>query len=253
MSLEVITVKAPGHCVAKDLSTSDQACSSRISLQIIAARFVVFAAWQEIAGTDLCYWRDNLVETRFFAIDIALGHTGQYTSGGLNTASGHCRRHGAELGKRRWQCASSQSNKGAGIDTDQGRPCPVVGNDTMVLFRGIFLLLLLIGLFMAAAGEKSFASTPIPAMQHSAENHDAIKLTTSNYCKLVKDSSRHGSSHDGCCRDINCGSCAQPDIAALTSIDVPTLRLDEHANATAITPMVGRNIAPEGDPPKHFA
>lgn len=29
------------------------ACSSRISLQIIAARFVVFAAWQEIAGTDL--------------------------------------------------------------------------------------------------------------------------------------------------------------------------------------------------------
>ncbi len=123
----------------------------------------------------------------------------------------------------------------------------------MVLFRGIFIFLLLIGLFMAAGGEKSFASPPIPAMQNSAENQDVIKLTTSDYCKSVKASSGHGSSHDGCCRDINCGSCAQPGIAGLTSIDVPAQRLGEHANATAITPMVGRNIAPEDDPPKHFA
>ena len=124
----------------------------------------------------------------------------------------------------------------------------------MFLLRGIiFFLLLTVGSFVAAAGAESLASPPMPVVQQTIGPHGSMKLTMTDNCKSDGVSTRHGSSHDGCCRDMNCGSCAHPGIASLTSIDVPALPLDEHANATAITPMVGRNIAPETDPPRSFA
>ena len=123
----------------------------------------------------------------------------------------------------------------------------------MALFRGIFLFLLLtVGLFMAAAGGESFASTPMPLMRHSVGNDHAVKLTTSDHCKSVGVSNGHGTSHDGCCRDMNCGSCAHPGMFSLTSLNAPVLPPCESANAMAITLMVGRNIAPETAPPKSF-
>ena len=133
-------------------------------------------------------------------------------------------------------------------------PRLVVANDFMVLLRGIFFFLLLtVGSLVAAAGAETLASPPMPVIQKSVGAHDAMKLTTSDHCKSVGVSNGHGTSHEGCCRDMNCGSCAHPGIASLTSIDVPAVPLDERVNATAISPMVGRNIAPETDPPKSFA
>ena len=130
----------------------------------------------------------------------------------------------------------------------------MVANDIMVLLRGIFFFLLLtVGSLVAAAGAETLASPPMPVIQKSVGAHDAMKLTTSDHCKSVGVSNGHGTSHEGCCRDMNCGNCAHPCIAAMMPIDVPVLPLDGHPSAMPITPMVGRNIAPEADPPRSFA
>ena len=124
----------------------------------------------------------------------------------------------------------------------------------MVVLRGIvFFLLLMVGSYVSAAGTEALASTPIPAAANTIETHDKMTQTATDHCKSVTASDRHGTNHDGCCREINCGNCNHPGIAALTTIELATLPLDEHANATAITPMVGRTIAPETGPPKSLA
>ena len=124
----------------------------------------------------------------------------------------------------------------------------------MFLLRGIVLFLLLTaGQLVAAAGAETLVSTPMSMIQQSVGAHDAMTLTLADHCKSVAVSNQHGASHEGCCRDMNCGTCAHPGIAAMIPIDVPVLPLDEHANATPITPIVGRNIAPETGPPKSFA
>ena len=130
----------------------------------------------------------------------------------------------------------------------------MVANDFMFLFRGIiFFLLLTVGLFLAAAGGEAIASTPMPVMPYSVGNHDAVKLTAPDHCKSVRVSAEQGSNHHGCCRDMNCGSCAQTSMFSLTSFNAPVLPPGESANAMAIALMVGRNIAPETGPPKSFA
>ena len=100
----------------------------------------------------------------------------------------------------------------------------MVGNDNMVLMRGIlFSLLLIVGTLVSAQGAESFASTPMPIDAHGVVTHGVTSVATEEHCKTVAASDRHGASHDGCCRDMNCGVCAQSGIASLPLIDVPAL------------------------------
>jgi len=124
----------------------------------------------------------------------------------------------------------------------------------MVLLRGIlFSLLLMVGTLVSAQGAESLASTPMGTGVHAVAMHSVTRLATAEHCKTVAASDRHGASHDGCCRDMNCGVCAHSGIAALPLIGEPALTIDVHAPPIPVSPMVGRTIAPETGPPKSFA
>ena len=124
----------------------------------------------------------------------------------------------------------------------------------MIVLRGIvFFLLLMVGTFVSVAGTESQASTPMPTAANAIEAYDKITKTATDHCMSDAAAYRNGTSHDGCCRDMNCWNCTHPGIAPLTSSESATLPLDEHANATTIAPMVGRTIAPETGPPKSIA
>ena len=124
----------------------------------------------------------------------------------------------------------------------------------MILLRGIFVFVLLMaGTLVSAHGADSLASPQMVTGVQAVATHSVTSLATAEHCKTVAASDRHGASHDGCCRDMNCGVCAHSGIAALPLIGEPALTLDVHANAIPVAPMVGRTIAPETGPPKSFA
>ncbi len=87
------------------------------------------------------------------------------------------------------------------------------------MLRGIFFsLLLLVGTLVSAHGADCLASTQLATGAHVVANHSVTGLATAEHCKTVAVLDRHGASHDGCCRDMNCGVLRPFRIASLPSI-----------------------------------